>query len=109
MIRRILLIVMLLCTVVPMAVAEDPRERQYFTPALNPKHKDKPKVRGWAKQRIDEKINRGMLAMPNKEGKVYLGWRLLKSDAKGTAFNVYRSIEGGNPIRLNKEPVVADN
>jgi rhamnogalacturonan endolyase len=107
MIRRILLIVMLFCSVVPMAIAEDPRERKFFTPALNPKHKDKPKVRGWAKKRIDEKINRGMLAMPNKDAQVYLGWRLLKSDAKGTAFNVYRSIEGGNPIRLNKKPVVA--
>jgi rhamnogalacturonan endolyase len=98
---------MLFYTVVPTAVAEDPRERQYFTPALNPKHKDKPKVRGWAKKRIDEKINRGMLAIPNKEGNVYLGWRLLKSDKKGTAFNVYRSVERGNPVRLNKEPVVA--
>jgi len=96
---------MLSCTVVSTAVAEDPKERQYFTPALNPKHKDKPKVRGWAKKRIDENINRGMLAMPNKEGNVYLGWRLLKSDAGGTAFNVYRSVEGGNPVRLNKEPV----
>ncbi len=107
MFRRILLIVMLVCTVVPTAVAEDPRERQYFTPALNPKHNDKPKVSGWAQQRIEEKINRGMLAIPNKEGKVYLGWRLLKSDAKGTAFNVYRSVEGGATMNLNKEPVVA--
>jgi rhamnogalacturonan endolyase len=98
---------MLFCIAVPTAIAEDPRERQYFTPALNPKHKDKPKVKGWAKQRIDEKINRGMLAIPNKEVKVYLGWRLLKNDKKGTAFNVYRSVEGGNPVRLNKEPVVA--
>ncbi len=107
MIRRILLIVMLFCSFVPTAVAEDPRERNYHVPALNPKHKDKPKVTGWAKKRIEEKINRGMLTMLNKEGKVYLGWRLLKSDTKGTAFNVYRSIEGGNPIRLNKKPVVA--
>jgi len=98
---------MLFYTVVPTAVAEDPRERQYFTPALNPKHKDKPKVRGWAKNRIDEKINRGMLVIPDKEGKVYLGWRLLKSDTKGTAFNIYRSVEGGATMKLNNEPVVA--
>jgi len=107
LIRRILLIFMLFYTVVPTAVAEDPRERQYFTPALNPKHKDKPKVRGWAKNRIDEKINRGMLVIPDKEGKVYLGWRLLKSDTKGTAFNIYRSVEGGATMKLNNEPVVA--
>ncbi len=97
---------MLFCIVVPTAVAQDPKERQYFTPALNPKHKDKPKVRGWAQKRIDEKINRGILAIPNKEGKIYLGWRLLKTDAKGTAFNIYRSVEGDNPVRLNKKPVV---
>ena len=107
MIRRILLVVMLVCTVVPTVVAQDPKERQYFTPALNPKHKEKPKVKGWAKKRIDEKINRGILAIPNKEGKVYLGWRLLKSDAKETAFNVYRSVEGDAATKLNKQPVVA--
>lgn len=105
--KKVVLILLLICTAASTLIAEDPRERQFFTPALNPKHKDKPKVKGWAKQRIDEKINRGMLAIPNKEGKVYLGWRLLKSDTKGTAFNVYRSVEGGNPVRLNKEPVVA--
>ena len=96
---------MLSCTIASTAYAQDPKERNYHVPALNPKHKDKPKVSGWAKQRIDEKLNRGMLAMPNKKGQVYLGWRLLKSDAKGTAFNVYRSVEGSGPVRLNKEPV----
>jgi len=105
--KKVILILLLIFTAASTLIAEDPRERQYFTPALNPKHKDKPKVKGWAKQRIDEKINRGILAIPNKEGQVYIGWRLLKSDARGTAFNVYRSVEGGDPVRLNKEPVVA--
>ena len=105
--KKIVLILLLICTATSTLIAEDPRERQYFTPALNPKHKDKPKVKGWAQQRVEEKINRGMLAIPNKEGKVYLGWRLLKSDAKGTTFNVYRSAEGSAAMKLNKEPVVA--
>jgi len=96
---------LLVCAAASTAAAEDPKERLFFTPALNPKHKDKPKVRGWAEQRIDEKINRGMLAMPTKEGKVYVGWRLVKSDGKGTAFNVYRSVEGGEAVKLNAEPV----
>ena len=98
---------MLFCTAASTAVAEDPAERQYFTPALNPKHKDKPKVKGWAKERIDEKINRGMLTISNKEGQVYLSWRLLSGDDKETVFNVYRSVEGGEAVRLNKAPVVA--
>ncbi len=105
--KKVVLILTLICTAASTLIAEDPRERQYFTPALNPKHKDKPKVSGWAQRRIEEKLNHGMLVMPNKEGKVYLGWRLLKSDTKETAFNVYRSIEGGATIKLNKEPVVA--
>jgi len=105
--KKVVLILTLICTAPSMLIAEDPRERQYFTPALNPKHKDKPKVTGWAKHRIEEKLNRGLLAMPNKEGKVYLGWRLLKSDARETTFNVYRCLEGGATMKLNKEPVVS--
>ena len=98
---------LLFCAVVSTAVAQDPAERAYFIGALNPKHKDKPKVTGWAKQRVDEKINRGMLAIPNNDGQVYLGWRLLATDANGTAFNVYRSVEGTEAVKLNKKPVAA--
>ena len=105
--QRIVLIVLLLCTVVSTAIAQDPAERAYFVGALNPKHKDKPKVTGWAKQRVNEKINRGMLAIPNNDGQVYLGWRLLATDANGTAFNVYRSVEGTEAVKLNKKPVAA--
>ena len=105
--RRIVLIVLLFCAVASTAAAQDPSERAYLVPALNPKHKDKPRVTGWAEQRIEEKINRGMLAVPNEAGNVYLGWRLLKSDARDTAFNVYRSADGAEPARLNAEPLTA--
>jgi len=99
-------LVVLCCAVATLAVAQDEAERQWFTPALHPKHKvEKPKVAGWAAQRVEEKLNRGLLAMPTKDGKVYLGWRLLKSDAKGTAFTIYRSVGGDVPVKLNKEPV----
>lgn len=104
---RMALIVLLFWVVNSPARAEDPKERFYHVPALHPKHKDKPKVTGWAKQRIDEKINRGMLAIPSKEGKVYLGWRLLKSDAEGTVFNVYRAVADGDTVKLSKKPVTA--
>jgi rhamnogalacturonan endolyase len=105
--RRIVLTVLLFCAVASTAPAQDPGERAYDVPAISPQHKDKPKVTGWAERRIEEKLNRGMLAMPTKEGKVYLGWRLLKSDLQGTAFDVYRRVEGGEPVKLNKEPVAA--
>jgi rhamnogalacturonan endolyase len=105
--RRGALIVSLFWIVTSAALAQDPAERAYHVPALNPKHKDKPRVTGWANRRVEEKINRGMLAVSNGEGKVYLGWRLFKTDTQGTAFNVYRSVEGDDPVRLNKEPVAA--
>jgi rhamnogalacturonan endolyase len=105
MIRRIALVLVSICAVASTAVAEDPKERAYFTPALHPKHKDKPKVTGWAPHRIDEKLNRGMVAVQSGEGKVYLGWRLLKTDPPATAFNVYRSVAGGAPQKLNPRPV----
>jgi len=62
-------------------------------------------VLGWAEERIEEKLNRGMLAISIAEGRVYLGWRLLKSDPEGVAFNVYRSTAGGAPVRLNAQPL----
>jgi len=107
LIRRTVLMVLLLCALASTSAAQDPKERAYLVPALNPKHKDKPKVSGWAEQRIEEKLNRGMLAIPNEAGSVYLSWRLLKSDAGDTAFNIYRSIDGADPAKLNAEPLAA--
>ena len=62
-------------------------------------------VLGWAQRRIEEKLDRAMVALSMGEDKVYLGWRLLKTDPKTIAFNVYRSTAGGAPVRLNAEPV----
>jgi hypothetical protein len=106
-IRKILYNFLLICAAASVVAAQDPAERAYFVSALNPKHKDKPKVTGWAKERINEKINRGMVVMPSEGDKVYIGWRLLKTDPQGTAFNVYRSVAGGTPVKLNKEFVTA--
>lgn len=106
MIKNLVAFVWLCCAVAATAVAEDPRERAYHVPALNPKHTSKPKVTGWATQRVEERINRGMVAVPSEDGRVYLGWRLLKTDPRGAAFNVYRSVEGRNAVKLNQEPVV---
>lgn len=65
----------------------------------------KPKVEGWAAQRVMEKLDRGLVAMQNQQKQVYLGWRLLAADPKDVAFNVYRAPEGGAPEKLNAEPV----
>jgi rhamnogalacturonan endolyase len=60
---------------------------------------------GWASERIEEKLDRGMSALAVEGGKVYLSWRLLKADPEQIAFNVYRSTVGGAPLKLNAEPV----
>lgn len=62
-------------------------------------------VLGWAGERIEEKLNRGFLALPVEGGKVYLSWRLLKSDPSNIAFNIYRSTDEGDTVKLNAEPI----
>lgn len=72
---------------------------------LNPEYTGKPQVLGWAERRLEERLGRGLVAMLMAEGKVYLGWRLLKTDPPEVAFNLYRSSAGGPPVRLNKAPL----
>lgn len=60
---------------------------------------------GWVSERIEEKLNRGLAAIPLDGKRVYLTWRLLKSDPANAAFNLYRASAGGAPARLNKLPI----
>lgn len=62
-------------------------------------------VQGFARQRIREKLDRGLIAMPVAGNQVYVGWRLLDSDAKDTTFNVYRRAGQAAPVKLNGTPV----
>ena len=52
-----------------------------------------------------EQIDRGMVARPAGDGKVYVGWRLLASDHGELAFNVYRRTGGADAVKLNGEPL----
>ena len=98
-------VVFLFFCFLPLALfAQDPRERLYNYEVLKPNHTDKPQVEGWAKSRVEEKLNRGFIAI-YADGKVYLGWRMLKSDAPDISFNLYRTENGKNKIRLNKQPL----
>jgi rhamnogalacturonan endolyase len=81
---------------------EIPPNLNYY--AMDPLY-DPNAVLGWAETRIEERINRGMLALNAGGGKVYLGWRLLKNDPEDVAFNVYRSIAGSPAIKLNNLPL----
>ena len=47
-----------------------------------------------------EKLDRGVVAVRQPDGKVFVSWRILRNDMKGEAFDVYR-----NGIKLNKTPL----
>ncbi|MCE5186520.1 MAG: hypothetical protein LLF76_10385 [Planctomycetaceae bacterium] len=56
-------------------------------------------------QRQPEPMDRGMVAIVQPDGKVYVGWRLFSSDPEDITFDIYRQTEGGQPIRLNEKPL----
>ena len=58
------------------------------------------------KLRFLEKLDRGLVAVQQAEGRVFLSWRLLASDSEGTAFNVYRETAAA-AVKLNSEPLTA--
>ncbi|MDL2310043.1 silent information regulator protein Sir2 [Parabacteroides sp. OttesenSCG-928-B22] len=85
----------LLCAFSVQVKGQDPRESHYYYEMLNPQHAVKPLVEGYADQRVEETMNRGLVAAQAADGKgVYLSWRLLKSDSSNALFHVYRSVNG---------------
>jgi len=56
-------------------------------------------------QRQMERLERGVVAVHQGAGKVFVSWRLLGTDAVETAFNVYRSANGGKATKLNDRPI----
>lgn len=55
---------------------------------------------------VNEKIDRGIVALTVSEKAVFVSWRLLKDDPENVAFNVYRKDIGlGDFVKVNKEPV----
>jgi hypothetical protein len=65
----------------------------------------KTKVNGWARTRVTEQLGRGMVALPTEDKRVYLGWRQLATDPADVAFNVYRALGRGLPVKLNEQPL----
>ena len=49
---------------------------------------------------ITERMDRGVVAVRQDGGGVFVGWRILKSDRKGEPFDVYR-----NGVKLNRQPL----
>jgi rhamnogalacturonan endolyase len=52
-----------------------------------------------------EYLNRGVYAINQGNGKVFVSWRLLGTESNDKAFNIYKTIDG-KTIKLNKEPLV---
>ncbi len=52
-----------------------------------------------------ESLGRGVVAIRQADGNVFVGWRLLGTDADGIAFNLYRSTASGSPVKVNPEPL----
>ncbi len=59
-----------------------------------------------AAEQARETLDRGLIARPVANGKVYLSWRLLESDPSSVAFNVYRRSGSEKSAQLNPEPIV---
>lgn len=57
---------------------------------------------------LNEKIDRGLVALTIDGTHAYVGWRLLENDPAGISFNIYRKEVGSNDFRkVTKEPVTA--
>jgi rhamnogalacturonan endolyase len=52
-----------------------------------------------------EKLSRGVVAVNEGNGKVFIGWRMFGTDADKIAFNVYRETAAGKSQRLNDSPI----
>jgi rhamnogalacturonan endolyase len=58
-------------------------------------------------QRQMEYLNRGIVAMPDGKGNIFVSWRLLATDPADLAFNVYRSVNNDKAVKLNTTPITA--
>lgn len=57
----------------------------------------------WAWQ--PERLNRGVVATSAGEGKVFVSWRLLGTEPEDTSFDLYRSVSGQAPVKVNDRPL----
>lgn len=56
-------------------------------------------------QRQLEKLGRGIVAVQQADGKVFVSWRLLATDNAKVGFNLFRQPVGGEAVKLNAKPL----
>ena len=54
-----------------------------------------------------ESLDRGVIAINQGGGKVYVGWRMFGLDPGSIGFNVYRATAGAAAVKLNTLPITA--
>ncbi|HEX8549999.1 MAG TPA: rhamnogalacturonan lyase [Abditibacteriaceae bacterium] len=52
-----------------------------------------------------ENLGRGVVALRQADGNVFVSWRMLGTDADNVAFNLYRSGTDGKVVKLNTQPL----
>lgn len=52
-----------------------------------------------------EKLDRGVVAIKNSDGEVFISWRAFTNDPENLGFNVYRKDNRGKTIKLNSKPI----
>jgi len=57
-------------------------------------------------QRPMEYLDRGVVAIPDNNGNIFVTWRLLGTEDYNQAFNLYKTT-GGKTIKLNSSPITA--
>jgi rhamnogalacturonan endolyase len=56
-------------------------------------------------KRQTQSLNRGLVAIGESNGDVYLSWRMLINDTNNSSFDIYRHNSSGLPKKLNTEPI----
>ncbi len=56
-------------------------------------------------QRQMENLGRGLVALHQGGGKVFVSWRLLGTEPEAMGFNLYRASGAAAPLKLNPEPI----
>ncbi|HUP77462.1 MAG TPA: hypothetical protein VM260_02800, partial [Pirellula sp.] len=56
-------------------------------------------------QKLMENLDRGVVAIHEGDGKVFVGWRLLGTEQPDLGFNVYRTIGDAPPLKINSAPL----
>jgi rhamnogalacturonan endolyase len=56
-------------------------------------------------QRVMENLDRGVVAINQGEGRVFVSWRMLGTEPDAISYNLYRTVGTGQPVKLTAQPM----